>query len=270
MIIMSGDSRGTMIFNNKSSEEFGLWINFPLAPSHGAPVFTNTKVPGKSGEVLDYDGSLNNGTLTVDTDGSRPKQFENMFEWQSAIMEWLITDDYSPLQFSFWPTYYYEAALSGAPTFTSDPENVGQFKMQMQFTVHPYAFATNGIDWQKVPKHPQNVENTIAWPDWHIVGNGNFTLKVNDKSYSFKDIDSEVFVNGENAVAYQNADGTVPLNDKVIWDNNDAPYFVHGMNTVSLITDNGIDAVPDGDTDTNVLPSNIKKFEYRPNWRRKA
>ena len=93
----------------------------------------------------------------------------------------------------------------------------------------------------------RNPTKYSSLPLFHIVGNGDFTLTVNNIQYQFKDTDDELFIDSEKWIVYKSL--TERRTSRAILPNHEYPVLVPGKNTISL-------------------QGNYSKFEYQPRWRR--
>jgi phage-related protein len=112
----------------------------------------------------------------------------------------------------------------------------------------PFLVNDEAIKYQSVPTMPiRNPTKYSSLPLFHIVGNGDFTLTVNNIQYQFKDTDDELFIDSEKWIVYKSL--TERRTSRAILPNHEYPVLVPGKNTISL-------------------QGNYSKFEYQPRWRR--
>lgn len=245
---------GKLIFHNRASTDFGIMINYPLPDVHAVPDITANHVPGRSGDVLiDNNDSYQNINLVVSVTVERPQGYDTWFELETAISQWLKGSDYSYLKFDNYPGYVWEAVVMTPPNLKPNVQDDLQEIGTLTFNCKPNFKRIDGIKYQPLPKTGvvRNTENMSAWPDWHLVGSGDFILTVNGFPYELNNISSEIWIDGANALAYQ--DSTTLLNGNIGWANNDAPELIVGKNTINLAPQSG---------------ATLEKIEYKPNWRR--
>lgn len=248
------DDRGYLIFHDKRSSDFGMWVNLDNAHPHSNRNITLTDIPGRSGNLLqDNNGSRSNAQLQIKVDIELPARFNDFYDLEDAIVDWLDGDDYSYLGFSWKPRFLYHAVVVTFPEFTPNLSTVPeQEQATLTFECEPWKYVTQSIKWQPLPKSQKIVNDyKITYPDWHIVGTGDFSLNVAGFPYLINGLDGEIYIDGQTAQAYA-GDGT-DLSSSVQWANNDAPSLLPGDNVVAL-------TVGDGAT--------LTKAEWKPKYRR--
>jgi predicted phage tail component-like protein len=262
---MRSSQKGQLIYHNRSSADFGIYVEFPLtmpAPQLDATV---THINGRNGDLLQTYQSFKNITLTANITVFKPKQYVNLYQLQRAINDWLVGYDYDYLKFSDNPDWLWEAIVTTPPVLTPLIETHAEEELTgtITFDCKPLMYRTEGIHWQQVGNIDltnqvnqttvYNQTNMDAMPDWHIKtdgqASGNWAIVVNGNSCVLNNIEDEVYIDGENCQAYN---GEVNLNSSVQFYNNDAPRLVSGKNTIEIRGDH------------------IGLIEYRPNWRRLA
>ena len=64
--------------------------------------------------------------------------------------------------------------------------------------------SNDSVEYQDVPKAAiKNWQQYSALPLFHIIGDGDFTLTVNDKEYQFNDIDEELYIDSDRCLIYK-------------------------------------------------------------------
>lgn len=244
-----------MIYHNRSSTDYGIFLNYPEPYIFAGKEFTATHVPGRNGDVIEDNGAFNNPTLTVPFVVKRPDQYNSWFSWNKDISRWMNSWNYDYLKFSYQEDYVWLAYPSEAPVVT--PESPRDASGTFTFTVKPYLLKASGTEMQDVPFSNgtvtvTNTEDIEAYPDWKIVTGATgtttktFTITVNDMTYQFNGVTGTVFVDGMNCQA-SNESGSI--NSLVMWTNNDAPVLEPGENKIAI----------SGDSVTSI--------QWRPNWR---
>lgn len=239
-----------MIYHNRSSTDYGIFINYPEPYIFSQKEATFTHVPGRSGDVIEDNMAYQNGTLAVPFTVVRPEHYHSWFAWQKDIARWMDSSNYGYLKFENQEDYVWLAYPNGAPTLT--PESPRSASGSFSFTVKPFLLKASGTVMQDFPTDAKTIvnhESMDCYPDWQFTCGDSaktFTLTVNDQTYQFNGVSGTVFVDGENCQV-SNADGS--LNDLIMFSNNDAPILNQGENTVSLTGDK------------------LDKVEWRPNWR---
>lgn len=237
-----------MKFRTQSSLDFGMYINWPLPYTFSQPDITSTHLVGRSGDILVDNHSRQNVTLTVNFFVRKPDRYSSWFALKNDIADWIMDNDYNFLSFDTQENYVWSAIAITPPTLTETNDLTGTGTIT--FNCKPFLYRNDGIDFQPLPPTGvvYNTENMQAIPDWHIVGDGEFTLTVNDLEYVME-VDGEMFIDGENCQAYKSP--VEDRNGQVQFANNDTPVLEMDKN---IITFSG----------------NLNAIEYRPNWRRLA
>lgn len=250
---MSNSKPEKMIYHNRSSTDYGIFINFPEPYVFAQKEFTPTHVPGRSGDVIEDNMAYQNPTLTVSFTVVRPERYNSWFAWKKDIAKWLDAYDYDYLKFTYQEDYVWLAYPNGAPTINEGTSRSADGSFS--FTVKPYVLKASGIDLQDVPFNKGTVTNSETmecYPDWKIVTGGTndspktFTLTVNDMTYQFNAVTGTVFVDGENCQV-SNESGSI--NSEIMFTNNDSPRLEPGENTIAISGDS------------------VQKIQWKPNWR---
>ena len=245
-----------MIYHNRSSTDFGIFLNYPEPYMFAQREFQAVHVPGRSGDIIEDNGAFQNPIMTVPFEVVRPQRYTSWFSWNRDVAEWLDGYNYSYLKFSYQDDYVWEAYLNQAPTVT--PTSPSDASGTFSFTVKPYLIKASGTLMTEFPLNQGNIfnhESIACYPDWKFTTGAtdatakSFTLKVNDKEYNFNGVSGTVFVDGENCQV-SNESGSI--NSLVQFANNDTPRIEPGENSVTLSGDS------------------ITKMEWRPKWRCKA
>lgn len=251
---MTESEIGQIIYRDAKSDTYGLGFYTDMQRVHSSRNLTITSVPGRSGDiVVNNNNSRKNVNLQFNGLLMLPPRFDNLEDVEDAIVNWLDGGSYSYLKLSWAPKYVYEAVVEEAPTFTAIQGEYDKENISINFNCMPYKLDATSIHYQDLPSSIEiyNGENMTAYPDWHIVGQGDFLLTVNGLPYELNDIESEIYIDGQNQLAYANA--TTPLNSHVVWPNNDAPILDPGFNKITLEPKNG---------------ATLTKAEWKPKWRR--
>lgn len=243
-----------MIYHNRSSTDYGILLQFPEPYIYSAKEQTQVHVPGRSGDIIEDNDAYQNPVLTVPfLVKSMPNEYDNWFQWNSAVAKWLKADGYDYLKFNYQDGYVWEAYPNQAPVVT--PSSARSATGTFSFTVKPYLKRSDSVQMQDVPLGKGtifNPEDEATWPDWQFdVGpdTKTFTLSVNGFPYEFNGVSGTVYVDGENCQVSSNGNF---INDQINFANNDAPQLIQGENTISL----------SGDA--------VNSIKWRPNWRRLA
>lgn len=247
----------TLIYRGQSSTDLGIFIKWPFTFVHAVPDYNKQHVNGRNGDFIQDQGSFQNVTETFDIFVKMPKEYNNLFEYETALTEWLKGNDYSYLGISNFPDYVFEAIYDSSMSITWNENDWRQGEGQLAFDCKPFFKRSDGINYIPLPENGvvYNYEKVPAIPDWHFKGSGDFTLYVNDKPYEFHGIDGDIWLNGDgNANSLENGDYTTLMNNSIRLTNNEAPVLEpQSQNKISIKLQDG---------------ASVSISEYKPNWSR--
>lgn len=238
-----------LIYHDRSSQDFGAYVNYPLAPISAKRDISNVSIPGLSGDYLNDNLKFQNATQSISFTVLRPHKYTSWFEWLLDFQDWLIqknnTFKYEQIRLSMWREYTYIGYVSDAPTMTIINEQ--RATVTINLNCKPFLMRTDGLIFRNVPNIVTNTEIYNSQPVFHIIGSGDYILTINDIDYKLFGVDDEIFIDSENYLIYKS------LNENrstvAQFPNNDFPILKAGTNHISLT-------------------GNFSKFEYKPNWRR--
>lgn len=247
---MDVDNFQKLIYNRRSSTDFGALITYPFAITQAKRDVSSVSIPGVNGDYINDNLKYQNINQIIPFTVFRPKQYKSWFDWTAAFTQWLIpnseaTYQYQQYNLTLWQGYIYEAVMSDAPVLTIKDETMAT--AQITLNCKPFLKREDGINYQPVPARVQNTELSTALPIIHIAGSGDFTLTINDVDYKLTGIDDEVYIDSEKYLVYKSLSQNRAAN--ALFANNDFPTLKPGWNSIKLI-------------------GNYSKFEYKPNWRR--
>lgn len=265
---MRSNQKGQLVYHDHSSADYGIYVEYPLTMPTPQLDITMTHINGRNGDLIQSYQSFKNVTLSVNVTIFKPKQYVNLYQLQRAINDWLIGYDYDYLKFSDNPEWLWEAIVTTPPVLTPLIETHAEEELTgtITFECKPLMKRTDSIHWQQVGNIDigsqimqttiYNQQNMPTFPDWHIKtdgqASGNWAIIVNGNSCFINNIDSDIYIDGENCQAYKSIDNPVSLSSSVQFYNNDAPILMPGENVIQITGDH------------------IGLIEYRPNWRRLA
>lgn len=243
-------SRGKLIYHNKSSTDFGAWIQYPTVQATTKRNVSLTPVVGVNGSYINDSLNYTDVSQQITFFVERPLKYRDWFTWGMDFGDWLTSDDkfveYEPFYFEPFNGWHWEAYLSDGPTVT--PTNEQNATVTITLSAKPFLISDDSIEYQDVPQTSiYNWQRYSALPLFHLVGNGNFTLTVNNKDYQFNDIDDELFIDSDKCLIYKSLNES--RNSHAILYNHEFPELCPGKNSISL-------------------KGNYSKFEYKPRWRR--
>ena len=243
-------SHGKLIYHNKSSTDFGAWIQYPTVQATTKRNVSLTPVVGVNGSYINDSFNYTDVSQQITFFVERPLKYRDWFTWGMDFGDWLTSHDkfveYEPFYFEPFNGWHWEAYLSDGPTVT--PTNEQNATVTITLSAKPFLISDDSVEYQDVPKASiYNWQRYSALPLFHLIGNGNFTLTVNGKNYQFNDIDDELFIDSDKCLIYKSLNES--RNSHAILYNHEFPELCPGKNSISL-------------------KGNYSKFEYKPRWRR--
>ena len=193
-------------FNGVRSSDFGLIISGKDIYSAPAPDVSFVSVPGRNGDVLIDENRFNNITVSYDV------AFRNVKSRASAIKLWLCRAGYFVLTDTYQPEYFRMAAFSSNLKIDELIENVGHAQISFNCKPFMYSFAGRETITLTEPGTATNPEAFASLPYIKIIGGGDITLFIGNRSYSLADVSSYIELDSELMAAYK---GSVLCNDKI-------------------------------------------------------
>lgn len=244
------DDRVSLKYNDRSSSEFGCYLQYPFNLVHTKKDVSGTTVPGVDGDFIqDNLRSVNVTQQLVFWVERNPILYDTWEQLEFAFLDWLSQGnsytEYKPFYLDHLNPYHWLAYMSETPVWSIT--NATSATVTVTLNCKPY------LEWNDndfIPFKPivVNQENIDAHPLWHIVADGMVDLKLNWVNYHFENIDGEVYVDTDRFLIYKSLDE--PRGTIATFPNNDFPIFTPGEN------------------DMTYMGTNVKKIEFKPNWRR--
>ena len=252
----SSDFSG-LIYQNKSSLDLGIKVQYPLDPVYPVPDLEVTHITGRSGDFLQYNDAYQNVTRVFNCIINRPIDI-SQFDWERELIDWLASPvlegmrQYEFLQFDIDPEYAYNAIMQTPPTINWDPNQLNYGTGQLSFYCEPFQYRVDGINYINLPDNGivYNSESRVAVPNWHFVAKGSFVLNVNDLNYQFDNMNGEIWLNGDTGDTYDKDNNL--FNSQTHFPNLLPPELPSGENKISITSDAGV----------------VTRAEYMPRWRR--
>lgn len=243
------DNIVSLKFDGKTSSDFGCHLQYPTQIVHAKREITPTSVPGVSGDYLSDNYRYSNITQPLTFFVIRPAQYETWEQLQFAFLDWLtpsFKNKYSKFYLDLIKPYHWLAYLSEAPTWTIS--GIDTATVTLTLNCKPY-LVYQDEKFEPVPSAVISNEKLPAFPLWRIVGDGDFTLSINEMEYKLNNIDGEVFIDTTRFLVYKSLNEFRGMN--VVFPNHEFPVLNPGTNSIKLT-------------------GNYSKFEFKPNWRRLA
>lgn len=206
-----------------------------------------TSIPGKSRDLIRSNDRFKN-VLEEFTFKAFIRNSADLAIWKRDLSLWLRSrSDYSPLWFSDDPYYYRNAICYDTGEFERIMHDYGN--LTVSFSEDPFKYRTDGIDPIVVEKGQDivNYEAFEAFPDIHIVGNGDITLTLGTGSYQLKGVKDEVYLSSEYRRAYGPNKATLETY-KVVFNHQWPTLAPNGYSTISWTGD-------------------VQRVEVTPKWR---
>jgi phage-related protein len=195
---------GVVVFNGKSSKDYGIEVEHPPRYQFAKRNYTLTKIPGKSGSVVDDDESY----LDVDREyelAIAVREGETFADAGSRLAQWLSTSGgWKRLQDSYEPLVYREALFNEA----GDIENIlnGAGRIKVKFTCKPFRWLLSGEEPIVVPSGEtlsiQNPTIYTAKPMLLLDCNGQGTVTINGVIVEVTGYIGQMVVNCETQNSY--------------------------------------------------------------------
>ena len=220
---------GEIIYNGRSSREFGLEVE--TFPSYSTPKRSGEKVhiPGRNGDLVIDGGSWENGTRNyVVAIGSYERDY---YEMGNKLSEWLNSSTtYARLEDSYEPEVYRLAIYLNEVSFTNIYNHGGE--AELAFDCKPQRFLKVGempIVLEKTTKI-QNPTNFSSLPLIKVYGNGSGTIAIDGIQVSITEIGGSIAIDSDLQDAYA---GSVNKNSMVRVPNG-FPIFPKGTSTFTI------------------------------------
>lgn len=201
---------GEIIYNYKSSKEFGLEVE--TFPEYQTPKrsYEKIQIPGRNGDLLIDNGRWENVNRAYSVSiGSYDRSYDEM---ANKVSEWLhSTISYARLEDSYEPEYYRLAVYLGEFSMTNILNHGG--KGTIEFDCKPQRFLKNGdypinIDSTTIIHNPTSFESL---PIIKVYGTGSGTLIVGGYTVSISEIGNQIIIDSEIQDAYLNAVNKNPM-----------------------------------------------------------
>lgn len=132
---------GIVIFNGRSSEDYGIQVEHPPGYQTPARDYETVHVPGRNGDILIDNGSYQN--VSREYEIAVGKEDGDFAEMANRIAEWLYSaPGYARLEDSYEPGYYRMAACQEGITVENLEQHAGRTKAV--FNCKPQRFLKSG------------------------------------------------------------------------------------------------------------------------------
>lgn len=228
-----------IIFNDINSKDLGLIIT--KMPTDTIPIERHKEysIPGRNGSIYEFENCYDNYTMDIEfiiLDVKKLRKIANVFK---GVGEVILSSDL---------TKKYKVVVKNKINI----EQVGGiFKsFLLQLDTFPFKYSANDINDNVTLTQGTtifNKGNYTSEPTITIYGQGNITLKINDKNYELEEVEESIVINSEIMEVYKiNGNDFQNQNNKYM--SNEYPNFEVGVNTINFIGD-------------------VRKIEIEPKWR---
>ena len=219
-----------LVYKDRSSLDFGLYIQTKGRYAGAERDVTYTGVPGRSGDLITDNGRYKNlnipYTMALLNTEARP-----FGEIARAISGWLLSEvGYFRLWDSYDENYFRLASYKGEVNIEQELETLGS--LSLTFSCKPYQYSFQGqipIP-MTAPGVLYNPEAFPAAPYMKLTGEGDVTLYIGGNSLQIKEIDGFIELDFELPNAYK---GMTPQNHKVSGANLSGVRLLPGENSIS-------------------------------------
>lgn len=231
-----------LIFKERSSLDFGLYVTEKGSYNGASRDITYTSVPGRSGDLITDNGRYKNISIPykmalLNTTG------RDFAEIVHQIKGWLLAETgYFRLWDSYDAKYYRLASFSGEADIKQELRDLGY--LALTFNCKPFKYSIEGQQAVTFTEAGDlyNAEFFASLPYIKITGAGAVTLYINNRTFSFSDINGYIELDSEIMNAYK---GTIPQNNKMTAAT--FPVFQPGNNVISWV-------------------GNVERLEIVPRW----
>lgn len=218
-----------IIYNGKSTKEFGLRIINDVTHELSSYDIEAVAVPGRDGVLL-----LDNQRLKP-VERAFPLRLENnVYDNSTEIAEWLGAKGWHDLELSWDEGFIYQATVINTISISEVLKQLG--KLQVVFLMHPIKyFKDNAAQFVANGSAVLNRGNVEAKPLIELTGSGDTTITINGRKTVLEDIQGSITLDMKKKLVYK---GNLSAWDNVVRDDGAVfPYLDMGNNTVSWTGD---------------------------------
>lgn len=199
-------------FKEQSSLKYGLLISEKGSYKGASRDITYTSVPGRSGDLITDNGRYKNIKLPYNCTLLNNTE-RDFTELAHQIRAWLLAEQgYFRLWDSYDKKYFRLASYSDEADIEQELQDLGSVKLSFNCKPFKYSFEGQQPVIFTAAGSLYNAEHYPSQPYIKITGSGTVTLKVNNDSFTFSDIDGYIEVDSDMMNAYK---GTEPQNNKM-------------------------------------------------------
>lgn len=175
-------------FNGVTSIEMGLRIERMRPLYSPRKRVTSHQIPGRSGDLHQWDGSFENYTISYQCWFKKPAHYEQMALKAHQILEWLSSaPSGARLSDTYDESVYHLATYLGGAEIENIRNNFGRFTIS--FDVDPRAFIQYGEEFEARPDNPAVLINPTEFPAkplLEVTGSISGTVRVGEKTITVR------------------------------------------------------------------------------------
>lgn len=229
-----------IVYNNRSSDEFGITITKGVTFDSPSRDLETVKVPGMDGSIKMGDGTLNNVQKSFPFVLKGNKR--DVAQVATEISNWLKSDkNWHWLSFSGDEEYFYQAIATEEYNIERVVSWFG--KGTLDFEIKPYKFLKTGFQTFNLGETLYNPLNRHSRPKLTIKGNGNITIKIGAEQLDLLSVNGGLIVDVLDEVV-------MDLNGNAAWNK---------VGSYPLIT------VASGLNEVEVI-GNVESVQIMPRW----
>lgn len=233
-----------LIFKDKSSLDFGLFITEKGSYKGAQRDITYTSVAGRSGDLITDNGRYKNIKVPYKLSllNTTEREFSDIAH---QIKGWLLAEQgYFKLWDSYDKNYYRLASYSEEVDIEQELRALGSLSVSFNCKPFKYSFEGQKIITLTAAGSIYNAEFYPSKPYIKVVGSGTITLTINNTSFTLTSVNEYIELDFETLNAYK---GTTAQNGKVSGADMSTFSFIPGYNSISWV-------------------GSVTRFEIVPRW----
>ncbi|MGX4686301.1 phage tail protein [Vagococcus sp. JNUCC 83] len=186
--------RGQFQINNKSSEEFNVFMRDRPERLSSGRVIELRERPGNSSAVFDFKYYKNVEWKILCY--AKSQYLHDVVHLEEKIANWLDMNSYSDFYYYFDREHIYQAIVVSPPSFTGKRVNGNLIPFDFSISLKPFKETFTGREWIDLKNGDElyNPKNYSSKPKIHLLGKGDISFYINEKKYDLKKIDDEIII----------------------------------------------------------------------------
>lgn len=205
-------------FNNNRSDEKGIVLKEIPMRYYPEKRINRIQIPNRDGYLYEEEDAYDTVILPLELTIKNRDEINSVFSW---------LNDEGELSFSDYPDRFYKARIINTPTFQKMLSTFGV--CQIQFECMPFSNKPNEIT---ITEDDEITVNTLVStrPILELVGEGNFTITINNKNIVLTDVENPV-IDCQLGILLEDS---VPANNKINGDPRELKLN-NGSNSIEVI-----------------------------------